>query len=151
MSGATTPTQAGFLAWVRTRMGVPVDALPDDSIFITYAFDVAMAVCNPALAAVPPIYMLAVYNLGGDNLINFAPDIPPSTYWEDLRGKDGYNVYAFQPGVVTSAGDQGTSTSLLNPEFMKELTLANLQNLKTPYGRQYLAFAQSYGPLWGLS
>ena len=34
---------------------------------------------------------------------------------------------------------------------MKDFTLANLQNLKTPYGRQYLAWAQAYGPLWGLS
>lgn len=149
MSGAATPTQAGFLEWVRTRMGVPVDALPDDSVFITYAYDVALAVVNPALAAVPPIYMLAVYNLGGDNLVNFAPDIPPSTYWETLRTQFG--TFDFLPGVVTSAGDQGTSSGLLNPDFMKELTLANLQNLKTPYGRQYLAWAQSYGPLWGLS
>lgn len=149
MSGSATPTQAGFLQWVRTRMGVPTDALPDDSPFIGYAYDVAVAVCNPALAAVPPIYMLAVYNLGGDNLVNFAPDIPPSTFWSDLRA--GYGTFAFAPGVVTSSGDQGTNTSLLNPEAMKEFTLGNLQNLKTPYGRQYLAWAQSYGPLWGLT
>ncbi len=149
MSGAATPTQAGFLAWVRTRMGVSVDDLPDDSVFIGYAYDVAIALVNPALAAVPPIYMLAVYNLGGDNLVNFAPDIPPSTFWSDLRAS--YGTYAFAPGVVTSSSDGGTSTSLLNPEFMKDLTLSNLQNLKSPYGRQYLAFAQSYGGLWGLT
>jgi hypothetical protein len=35
---------------------------------------------------------------------------------------------------------------------MQRLTLAQLQNLKTPYGREYLALAQSYGPnVWGLS
>lgn len=148
MSGST-PTQAGFLAWVRSRMGVPTAALPDDSLFIGYAYDVAVALVNPALAAVPPIYMLAVYNLAGDNLVNFAPDETGSTYWSDLR--TGYGTFAFAPGVVTSAGDQGTSSGLLNPEQMKEFTLANLQNLKTPYGRQYLAFAQAYGTLWGLT
>jgi len=149
MSGSTIPTQAGFLLWVRSRMGVPVDALPDDSIFIAYAYDVAIAIVNPELAAVPPIYMLAVYNLAGDNLVNFAPDVPPSTYWSELRGS--FATFAFAPGVVTSSSDSGTSTSLLNPEQMKDFTLANLQNLKTPYGRQYLAWAQSYGPLWGLT
>jgi len=149
MSGSTTPTQAGFLLWVRARMGVPVDALPDDSVFIGYAYDVAIAIVNPAMAVVPPIYMLAVYNLAGDNLVNFAPDVPPSTYWSDLRAS--FASFAFAPGVVTSSSDNGTSTSLLNPEQMKDFTLANLQNLKTPYGRQYLAWAQSYGPLWGLT
>lgn len=148
MSDAT-PTQAGFLQWVRDRMQVPVDALPDDSVFIGYAYDVAIALCNPALAAVPPIYMLAVYNLASDNLINWAPDVAPSTYWTDLRTL--YGTFAFAPGVVTSSSDGGTSTSLMNPDAMKDFTLANLQNLKTPYGRQYLAFAQSFGPLWGLT
>lgn len=148
MSG-TTPTQAGFLQWVRDFMGVPVEALPDDSIFIPFAYDLALATVNPALAAVPPIYVLSVYNLGGDFLVNWCQDVPPSTYWTDLRAS--FAIFAFAPGVVTSSSDNGTSTSLLNPEQMKDFTLANLQNLKTPYGRQYLAWAQSYGSLWGLT
>lgn len=130
-------------------MAVPVNALPDDSPFLSYAYDVALATVNPALATVPPIYMLAVYNLGGDLLVNWAQDVPPSTYWRDLREK--FAIYAFAPGVVSSSSDNGTSTSLLNPDQMKDFTLAALQNLKTPWGRQYLAWAQSYGPLWGLS
>jgi hypothetical protein len=40
---------------------------------------------------------------------------------------------------------------MATPDFVKTLTLANLQQLKTPWGRQYLAYAQSAGPLWGLS
>lgn len=148
MSG-TAPSQAGFLQWVRDFMAVPTAALPDDSIFIGFAYDLALATVNPALAAVPPIYTLAVYNLGGDFLVNWCQDVPPSTYWADLR--TSFAIFAFAPGVVTSSSDNGTSTSLLNPEQMKDFTLANLQNLKTPYGRQYLAWAQAYGPLWGLS
>ena len=52
---------------------------------------------------------------------------------------------------MASASDEGTSTALLNPEFMKTLTLQNLQALKDPYGRTYLQFAQSFGPVWGLT
>lgn len=132
-------------------MGVPTSALPDNSLVLVYAYDVAIAIVNDSLECVPPIYKLAVYNLGGDNLVNWAPDQPGSTYWADLRGKEGYNIGAFAPGVVQATSDESTSTSLLNPEFMKTFTLANLQNLKTPWGRQYLAFAQSYGTLWGLT
>ena len=58
-------------------MGVPVNALPDDSLAITYAFNVAIAIVNQQLlVANPLIYELAVYNLAGDNLINWAPDVP---------------------------------------------------------------------------
>lgn len=148
MSG-TTPTQAGFVDWIRTFMGVSTSDLPDNSIFITFAYDLALATVNEALVAVPPIYVLAVYNLGGDFLVNWCQDVPPSTFWVDLRTQ--YGTFAFAPGVVTSSSDNGTSTSLTNLEAMKDFTLANLQNLKTPYGRQYLAWAQSYGPLWGLT
>jgi hypothetical protein len=90
-----------------------------------------------------------VYNLGGDMLINWTPDQPGQVYFANLRTSFGTNNWA--PGVVTSTSDGGTSTSLTNPEFMKEFTMANLQNLKTPYGRQYLAWAQSTGSIWGMS
>jgi len=52
---------------------------------------------------------------------------------------------------VGASEDEATSQTLLTPEAMKGLTLADLQNLKTPWGRQYLAFAQSYGTLWGIT
>jgi hypothetical protein len=144
------PTQAGFLEWVRGVMGIPQSALPDDSVFVGYAFDIAVQIVSLDLGVVSPlIYKLAVYNLGGDLLINYAQDIPPSTYFFDVR--KNFGVFNFAPGVVTSSSDGGTSSSYMNPDFMKEFTMANLQNLKTPYGRQYLAFAQSLGPLWGLT
>lgn len=144
-----SPSQAGFIEWCRTIMQAPVGAIPDNSEFFTYAYDISIATVNRALVVIPPIYTLAVYNLGGDILINITPDIPPSTFFADLRA--GYKVFDFVAGVVTSAGDNGTSTGIQAADFTKELTLANLQNLKTPYGRQYLAWAQSYGTIWGLS
>lgn len=144
-----TPTLDGFMQWMRGQ-GFSGEVLPGDSIFWSLVYDISLRTVIPELAvAGPQIYTLAVYNLGADMMVNWAPDQPGQTYFQDLR--KSYGTFAFAPGVVTTAGDQGTSGSLLNPEFMKELSLANLQNMKTPYGRQYLAWAQSFGPLWGLT
>ena len=45
-----------------------------------------------------------------------------------------------------------TGRVVIVQEAAKNFTLANLQALKDPYGRQYLALAQSYGPeTWGMS
>jgi hypothetical protein len=152
MSGTlpTTPTQSGFNTWVQNEMGISTAILPTSSISLLYAFNVALALTPQVLNAVSPlIYTLAVYNLGGDNLINYATDTPPSTYFADLR--KSYGVGNFVAGVITSAGDQGTSGSVSVSQSLQNLTLSNLQNLKTPYGRQYLAFCQDIGTVWGVS
>jgi hypothetical protein len=144
------PTLTGFIAWVRTAMGITTAQLPDNSIWFTYAFNVAESIVSDTIQQVDPlIYMLAVYNLGGDNLINYAQDIPPSTFFSDLRAK--YLSYSFVAGVIQASADQSTSQSLLVPDAFKNLTLSNLQNLKTPWGRQYMAWAQDMGTLWGLT
>jgi hypothetical protein len=153
------PSIAGFLTFVRGVMGVPSSALPDDAPALTYAFNVAVATTYALLAGVPTpiasawtIYEIAVYNLGGDLLINYAPDLPgqtPADYWAKLREKFG--TYAFTAGVVSASYDQGTGETMTPPDFVKSLTLSDLQRLKTPYGRRYLEIAQSSGPLWGLS
>lgn len=63
-----------------------------------------------------------------------------------------FNMDAFVPGVIASSGDLSTSASIDNPEFLKGLTLFDLQFLKTPWGRTYLSLAQAYGPnIWGLT
>lgn len=160
------PTLAGFLNWIRAVMGIPISVLPDDAAIIPIAYNVAIEICNIQLASLslpmndpaqPSIYALAVYNLGGSNLVNYAQDqagqTPPppnaATFWADLRGS--FKISAFIAGVVSGAADQGTSETILTPDFMKTLTLANLQQLKDPWGRQYLSFVQGLGPLWGLS
>jgi hypothetical protein len=157
------PTQAGFLVFVRDVMGVPVPALPDNSPALVYAFNVAFMTVNPLLGvgvSVPPaantwsIYALAVYNLGGDRLINYAPDTPPSTYFKTLRGPapEGYGINNFVAGVVSAAADEATSNTLLVPDAFKGLTIADLQKLKTPFGIEYLSLAQQWGPsVWGLT
>jgi hypothetical protein len=150
MSTPLTPTQAGFLAFIRNEMGITTTQLPDNSPSITVAYGVALDIVSDWLVGLGVYpYMLAVYNLAGDRLINYAPDQTGQTFFADARA--AYKINSFTAGVIQSAGDQGTSESMLTPEFAKGLTLMDLQNLKTPYGRTYLQFAQSTGTLWGLT
>lgn len=144
-------------------MGISTTYLPDNSAVIPMALSVALAIVNPDLnlvgytpgvaGTVPvSIYTLAVYNLGGDNIINFAQDVgaPPPDYKDDMpffaymRAK--FMTNAFVSGVISASNDESTGNSMVVQEAAKNFTLSNLQNLKTPWGRQYLAFAQAYGP-----
>lgn len=163
---ATGPTLAGFLLFIRGIMGITTVVLPDNSASIPFALDVAKAIVNPYLAAVgigspaySSFYTLAVYNLAGSNLINYAQDLPdaaevpgsdpPAPFFAWLRKK--WNINGFVSGVINSASDEGTSESMTVQKAAEDFTLADLQYLKDPYGRQYLAFAQRFGTLWGLS
>jgi len=141
-------------------MQIPVAALPLNSPSILMTLAIAQEIVNPALQTIgacgstlgytgSTIYDLAVYNLAADFLINFAPDQPGQTYFANAR-KD-FKCMNFVPGVVSETHDEATGETLLNGDFMKTLTLSDLQRLKTPWGRQYLMFAQSFGTLWGIS
>lgn len=131
-------------------MNISQANLPDNSGVLTYVYDVAIGQVLRLLQQISPQqYTQAVYNLAGDYLINAAPDQGSSTFFEDLRTKWG--CQKFQGGVVASAGDEVTSTSIEIVESLKLLTVADLQNLKTPYGRVYFGIAQQFGTVWGLS
>lgn len=144
------PTINDFTAFLRSPVGIDPLFLPDTDPVISTAYTVAISLVNQALM-IPSqnLYNFAVYNLGADFVINWANDQPNRTFFYDLR--KSLNIELFVPGVVSSSGDQGTSASRLNPEFMKNYTMRDLQNLKTPYGRAYLAIAQDYGTLWGMT
>lgn len=155
------PTEAGFLNWVRTVMGVPIQWLPDDSLSITYAYDTAIAIVNPAFRSVPgPIYLQMVYNLAGHLLVTWAPDVAAPPYFIEVDGV-GYgffqylrkqnNMLGFTTGIVSASSDEGTSVSLVVPKQAENLTLSQLQLTTTPWGRTYLGYAQDYGTNWGLS
>lgn len=166
------PTLAGFTAFFYASTAIPdasspPDAgavIPSNSPFFGYAFDVATSIVNLKLNAVGgPIYMLAVYNLATDNLINWAPPSNPIIYYpgvtDEQDNKVEYMTYVrqqfgvnqFTPGVINSSSDESTSASYEMLEQYKGYTLANLQNLKTAFGRAYLAFAADVGSLWGMS
>lgn len=151
-----TPTVAGFVTFVRDGMGISTAVLPDNSPYINYAFNASMANVSLQLTTFPAgvagfwtPYEMAVYNLGGDFLINYAPDQTGQTYFADAR--KAFGCLSFVAGVVASSYDEGTGETLATPDWVKTLTLSDLQRLKTPYGRTYLEIAQSLGPLWGLS
>lgn len=154
------PTQAGYLTWLREVVGISVDALPDDSIYIQLSYDRSVATVLPMINCVDPfLYMECVYNLATSFLINSARDQsggpkwpgsdPVVGYWTGLRQSLGCN--SFTGGVIDATSDETTSQHMLLPDFMSALTLSDLQRLKDPYGRAYLEIAQSSGSLWGVS
>ena len=53
--------------------------------------------------------------------------------------------------MITASNDETTGETLVVMDAAKGFTLSNLQNLKTPWGRTYLGFAQQFGTLWGLT
>jgi hypothetical protein len=115
------------------------------------SFSVSLDTVNTVLEiGSSQLYLLAVYNLGVDRLLNYAQDVPDQTYFRDKR-KD-YGLFVVKVGVPSAAADNGTSTGILNPEFMKTMTLGDLQTLKTEFGRRYMEIAQNFGPnVWGIS
>lgn len=169
------PTLAGFLTFLRNVAGISTTVLPDASPVIPMALAVAMAIVNRALRAVCipqydaagvalnsgglSIYVLCVYNLGTSNVFNYAQDTvetpvpgskPPTPFFAWSRKQ--WNINGFVSGVISGSSDESTSQTLVVQEAAKNFTLANLQTLKDPFGRAYLAFAQSYGPsTWGIS
>jgi hypothetical protein len=131
-------------------MGVPITAIADTSPYLVLSFDMASEIVNLYLdCASPLLYTQAVYNLAGDILCNNAQDVPPSTFWTDLR--KGLGLNSFTPGFINAANDEDTSAALLVPLNLQNLTLADLNSLKTPWGRMYLSIAQSVGSMWGLT
>ncbi len=151
------PTLPGFLNFVATVMAIPAAALPPTSPFPPMAFNTAQSIVNTALQIVPnydptqpTIYALATYNLAGAILLGIAPDQPGATYFADMWKAYGGN--AFVPGVLSSTSDEGTSSSYAVSQALQNVTLGDLQLLKTPWGRAYLALAQDVGlSAWGLS
>jgi hypothetical protein len=158
-----TPTPTGYFEFVRKYMGIPAAALPDDSFWIPATYNLSLDVVNIFLSQAPQVgsasypnqYALAIYNYGGDRIINFATDdpinpymypkvIPPTPYFEYLRTK--FKIDTFASGLITYAGDVTTTASFQVPDWAKAMSVADLQTLKTPWGRTYMGIASQYGP-----
>lgn len=153
-----SPTLAGYLDFIRNIMQIPVQALPDASPYIQYSYQVSLMWVARTLKVVPcssssypTLYAIAVYNLAGDRLVNYAPDQTGSTYFKDLR--TDLKLNSFVAGAVSGTSDEGTSVSIAVPDAIaKDMTFDNLQRMRTPWGREYLGIIQSLGPsVWGLS
>lgn len=139
----------GFLAFIR-NVGVTAAQVPNASADIDNALAMALEiVLTDIQSASPLMYDQAVYNLAFSIMLEIGTDQPGQTFFLDQR--KNYDLNGFVPGVIASTSDEGTSESLVNPDFMKNLQLSDLQYLKNPWGRQYLAIAQRFGPIWGMS
>ncbi len=147
----TTPNRIDYLLFIRNTMGISTTVLPDNSTDIDTSLSVALEICDnyylPTVSSI--IYNLAVYNLAGSNLIEFATDQPGQTYFADLRKT--WDITGFVGGIISASNDESTGQTLLTPEFLKTLQISDLQYLKNPYGRQYLAYAQRIAYNWGIS
>jgi len=139
--------RTGFLAFIR-QQNITTAELPDASTDIDSALSLSMEIVNDdILTASPTLYDLAVYSLGVSNLIEFASDQPGQTFFADQR--IAYKMAGFVGGVVSSTSDEGTSTSLATPDWISRASIAELQYLKNPWGRQYVSIAQRMGTMWG--
>lgn len=151
------PSLDGYRTFLYKVANFKPELLPATSLIIPLTLGVACEVVNRFLEMAPLSYSLAVYNLATDRLVNFAPDVPGQTYFQDLRTTYGLapkagKAYSTSVGVVSETHDESTGVTLVTPESLKNLTLGQLQNLQTPWGATYLGIAQAYGStLWGLS
>ncbi|WES88781.1 hypothetical protein [Dickeya fangzhongdai] len=141
-----TTSISGFIEFVRTDMGVTAAQVPDGSSSFSLAYGGAVEWVNPDIEIVmSQFYAIAVYNLAASFLINYGTEQVFSDTRESLKLND------FTAGVIAGASDNATSAQRLVPDFFKDLSLADLQMLKDPWGRRYLMIAQQFGSLWGLS
>lgn len=141
-----TISLSGFIEFVRTDIGITAAQVPDDSPSISLAYGGAVEWVNPDIEVVMPLfYATAVYNLAASFLVNYGIESALADAREKLKLND------FTAGVIAGASDNATSAQRLVPDFFKDLSLADLQMLKDPWGRRYLMIAQQFGSLWGLS
>lgn len=143
------PNISDYTSFLYDVVDIPPANLPPSSEIIPTSLQIAVDTVNEQLLITGVMYVLAVYNLAADRLLNYAIDIPNQTYFKQLRKTLRLNDPTF--GVPAAGSDAGTAVSIFNPEVMKNLTLMDLQTLRTPYGREYMGIAQSVGSIWGLN
>lgn len=149
----SSPNLPDFLQFLADSVQISSAALPSDSPYPQYALDQAIAlVLNPSGATYPGVmYSLACYNAATHILLVITPDQTGQNWFANVRGNNsssippGFALNAPSTGLVVSTSDQGTSAGLAEPEWAKGLTVGQLDFYRTPWGRAYLSFQQSYG------
>jgi hypothetical protein len=151
-------------------MGILVDSPSPPTVntagspWLGYAFTQALGLVLSApqwrngWAVIPPNmgidYTLAVYNCAGHIQIKITPDQVVNNisrdYFKGLRKE--YGLLNLSVGLVQSTSDNSTSSVFAVSDSMKQLTLTDLDFIRTPWGRAYMQYAQDAGPtVWGLS
>ena len=133
-----------FLAFLANTVQIPSAALPGTSVWPGYALQQAISLTPLAGAGI--LDTLAVYNCATHLLFVITPDVAGQNYFATQRSAKGFNLIQPSTGLVSSSSDESTSTSLATPDWARRMTPAQLQMMKTPWGREYLSHIQSYGP-----
>jgi hypothetical protein len=151
--GAEIPQYTYVTAWSGTSGTVspaPTAAVSAPSAaayspYLQWAFTMASDITLVPPSCMPPIlYVTAVYNYGMHKLLKIGQDISGQTFFTTQRA--AFNLMSFKAGPVGASADQSTSQTLVTPDFLKGLTMGDLDLLLTPWGREYLDYSQQYGP-----
>lgn len=145
------PDQSGLgltsLVWANNQVTVTTSAPLTGAVGSTFIVSIA--------GTVPVAYngtFTAV--VSGTNTFVYPLDVNPGTVTQVgsygtvffATQRKTYNLLSFSAGAISGSGDQGTYENTLNPEFFKYLTFSDLNVMQTPWGRNYLSYAQTYGP-----
>lgn len=144
-----TVTRAGYLRYLRDSVGIPESALPDNSTAIDQTLCAGLEYIRTGMGLehAPIIFVRTAYNMATSLLLNYAEDEAGSKYFANMRKNLGLNDLS--TGLMQSAADQGTAGTQQISQRMQNLSLADLQMLKDPYGRQVLSVLMQLGDLWG--
>ena len=147
------PNLTDYTTFVQDSMGISTTYLPSNSPWLGYAFNQGMARTVFIPCVTPIEYVLAVYNCAGHLQIEITPDQTGQNYFQTLRGNGagGFGLVSPISGVVSASSDEGTSQTLAVPQALQNLTIADLQFTKTPWGRSWLAYGQDFGSAWGVT
>ena len=138
-----TPNIADFTTFCQNQ-GIVAPYTATGSEYFQWAFDWAMSEALTCPQMPGNRYVLAVYHFGADRFIRLAQDDGQGQFYQAQRASFG--VLDFRPGVVMASGDGPTSQTLVVPDWYREIPMFAQEMLKTPWGREYIAYAQQYGP-----
>lgn len=153
LAGSGIPANTYIATWNGTSgtvLPVPTSAVEAASAaawspYLAWAFIGALGVTLvPPSNMLPVLYVMAVYNYGMHKLLKIAQDKSGQTFFSDQRAL--FKLFSFKAGPVGASADQATSQTLVTPDFLKGLTMGDLDLLLTPWGREYLDYSQAYGP-----
>ena len=148
----STPNLPDFWEFLNTTVQIPTTALPTDSPWPGYALDQALVLVLDPPCGAGILYTLACYNCATHLLLMITPDQPQQEWFANIRGNNsatlppGLSLNAPTTGLIVATSDESTSATLTAPTWAAGLTVGQLGFFKTPWGREYLGYIQSYGP-----
>lgn len=149
-----SPNLPDYTLFVQNVMGIDIAYLPSNSPFLDYALTSALDIVQWVPTVSSRDYTFAVYNCAGHIQLKITPDqVVDGVQRQFFLGKrQEFRLLQQVNGTVNSSSDESTSVSNAVSWALTELTIQDLDFMRTPWGRWYLEYAQSYGPgIWGLS